>query len=378
MKSVDKSGIHIVSFDVPFPTDYGGVIDVYHRCKSLKEIGVYVILHCFEYGRGERAELLKVANEVHYYPRKKSLASLLSKKPFIVASRNAPELLENLVKDNFPLLFEGIHTCFFLDHPRLKNRWKGVRAHNVEHNYYEELAKIESNFFRKLFFRVEAKKLEKYEAIFSLADEILTVTPKDTLYFKKKYKKGIYIPVFNPLNWGEGEKGTGNYALFHGNLSVMENEFAFRFITSEIWENEFKLRLIVAGKNPSQRFLDYLNSSPFKVECVANPSNEKLNQLIREAKINLLPTFQNTGIKHKLLNCLSNGAFCIANTPMVEGTGLERMCFVANTTKEWKKLIQQLTEKANDQSFFTSRQEELQQIFDCTANAHKIMALAEK
>lgn len=378
MKSVDKSGIHIVSFDVPFPTNYGGVIDVYHRCKSLKEIGVYVILHCFEYGRGEQDELLKVANEVYYYPRKKTLSAILSKKPFIVASRNAPELLDNLVKDNYPILFEGIHTCFFLNHTSLKNRWKGVRAHNIEHYYYEELARIEPNFFRKQFFKSEAKKLKKFEAIFSFADEILTVTPKDTIYFKNKYKKGVYIPVFNPLDWGEGEKGTGNYALFHGNLSVIENEYAFRFLANDVWEKEFKLHLIVAGKDPSQKFLNYLNLLSFNVECIANPSNEKLNKLIREAKINLLPTFQNTGIKHKLLNCLSNGGFSIANTPMVEGTGLKKMCFIANTAGEWKKLIHQLTDKHSDQFFFIARQEELQQIFDCTANAHKIMALIEK
>ena len=57
-------GIHIVSFDVPFPPEYGGVIDVYFKAKALSEKGLKVLLHCFQYGRSriikfESVELVK-------------------------------------------------------------------------------------------------------------------------------------------------------------------------------------------------------------------------------------------------------------------------------------------------------------------------------
>ena len=62
--------IHIVAFDVPFPADYGGVIDVYSRLKLLKEKGWEVHLHCFEYGRGEQEDLESLI-KVSYYRKGK-------------------------------------------------------------------------------------------------------------------------------------------------------------------------------------------------------------------------------------------------------------------------------------------------------------------
>ena len=34
--------LHIVSFDVPFPPNYGGVIDVYYKCKHLHQLGIEI------------------------------------------------------------------------------------------------------------------------------------------------------------------------------------------------------------------------------------------------------------------------------------------------------------------------------------------------
>ena len=52
--------IHVVSFDVPYPANYGGVIDVFHRLKALHKNGYKIILHCFEYGRDKQIELDKI------------------------------------------------------------------------------------------------------------------------------------------------------------------------------------------------------------------------------------------------------------------------------------------------------------------------------
>ena len=375
MKSVDPSGIHIVSFDVPYPYNYGGVIDVYHRCKALKENGVRVILHCFEYGRGKQEVLLEVADEVFYYKRDTNPFLVLLPIPFIVRSRASQELLRNLKKDTYPILFEGIHTCAFLGHRALSSRWVGVRAHNIEHDYYAELAKIEPNWKKRLFFKLEAFKLKKFESVFQFADEILSVTRKDNDYFQKTYAKGVYVPVFNPLNWGEGERGTGDYALFHGNLTVVENVNAVQYLIDEVWEKDCGLRLVIAGKEPSFELVSWLIDR--NVTCIASPSNEELNVLIREAKINLLPTFQATGIKHKLLNALANGGYCLANTPMVEGTGLDKMVILANSVSEWKDAIRNLAVLPNDSSAFEQRTQQLRAIFDMQKNAELIMELAQ-
>ena len=91
MKSTDtmsENHLHIIAFDVPYPANYGGVIDVFYRVKALTEAGVKVHLHCFEYGRGEQ-EILKRCHEVKYYKRDTSFARQLSLTPYIVNSRRS-------------------------------------------------------------------------------------------------------------------------------------------------------------------------------------------------------------------------------------------------------------------------------------------------
>ena len=67
--------LHIVSFDVPFPTNYGGVIDVFYKLKALHKQGVEIYLHVYEYGIGEQKELLNYCKEVFYYPRNSFIKS---------------------------------------------------------------------------------------------------------------------------------------------------------------------------------------------------------------------------------------------------------------------------------------------------------------
>ena len=49
--------LNIVSFNIPYPANYGGVIDVYYKLEALRACGVKLILHCFEYERPHAPEL---------------------------------------------------------------------------------------------------------------------------------------------------------------------------------------------------------------------------------------------------------------------------------------------------------------------------------
>ena len=39
--------LHVVALNIPWPANYGGVIDIYYKVKALHECGVKIILHCF-------------------------------------------------------------------------------------------------------------------------------------------------------------------------------------------------------------------------------------------------------------------------------------------------------------------------------------------
>ena len=152
--------LHIIAFDVPFPPDYGGVIDIFYKLKALQEEGIKITLHCFEYGRGKKNELDNYCEKIFYYKRKASKHLLLDSLPYIVASRKSEELVSNLTKDNSPILFEGLHCCFHLSDKRLKTRKKIVRMHNIEHTYYSNLAKVEKKFSEKNISRGNQRNLK--------------------------------------------------------------------------------------------------------------------------------------------------------------------------------------------------------------------------
>jgi len=339
------NSINIISFDVPYPANYGGVIDVFYKIKAFYNEGIKVHLHCYEYGRGEQKELENYCETVTYYKRKTGTVSFLSKLPYIVKSRASKTLKENILKNDFPILFEGLHTCFLLSDDALKNRFKIVRNHNVEHHYYKNLAKAEKNDFRKRYFKTEAKRLKQFEPILKHANLCLAISESDLAYFKKTYPtiKNSYAPAFHPSSEVKINTQKGNYALYHGNLSVSENINAVKFLIKKVF-NDLPVPLIIAGLNPSKEVKNLIENNP-NVSLVANPTDEKLNELITNAQVNLLYTEQATGLKLKLLNVLFNGKHCLANNLILEGSSLKTCCTVANTEKEYKteliKLMQQ-------------------------------------
>ena len=65
--------LHIITHDIPFPADFGGVIDIFYKIKSLHQNGVKIHLHCFENKRTRQIELEKYCEAVYYYERKTGL-----------------------------------------------------------------------------------------------------------------------------------------------------------------------------------------------------------------------------------------------------------------------------------------------------------------
>ena len=365
-----ENHLHIIAFDVPYPANYGGVIDVFYRVKALSEAGVKVHLHCFEYGRGEQ-EILNRCYEVKYYKRNTSFVKQLSLMPFIVNSRCSEALVQDLLKDNYPILCEGLHTTAILSDKRLKKRKIYVRAHNVEHDYYRGLGESERWGWKKLFFLAEAWKLKRYESVLRNASGIFAISQKDADYFGKHYQNVTLVPGFNAADSVCSEKGRGEYVLYHGNLSVKENEIAAKWLIENVF-SELDLHCIIAGLNPSNK-LKKLADKYSNVTLVANPDDAEMIDLLRQAQVNILVTNQPTGLKLKLLNALYNGRFCLVNSDMVKGTSLESLCVVADDPEQMISEIKRLMEEDFTEEDIEERDAQMRQLYNNEENAKKIV-----
>ena len=367
--------LHLISFNIPFPANYGGVIDVFYKIKALHQEGIKIHLHCYEYGRAESDELLKYCASVHYYKRSNTLAKQFSTLPFIVNSRNSKVLLENLLKDDAPILFEGLHCCAILNHLKLKHRQKIVRMHNVEWQYYEHLASLEKDFLKKNYFKVEASKLKRFEKIVENVDVLLAISQLDFNYFKGKYPSvpTHLVPAFHPNEKVNIKSGRGDYALFHGDLSVKDNDESVLWLIKEVFQF-IDYQLIIAGLSPSGNLIEKVKQFE-NISLEANVSEVRLNELIQDAHVNVLFSFQSAGMKLKLLNALYRGRFCLVNAKMVSDDSLEELCLIENEGIGFQKTLHQLFEKSFSEDEVLKRKTKLEVYLSNENSAKKIKTI---
>ncbi len=360
--------LHIVSFNVPWPANYGGVIDVYHRLVALARMGLRVDLHCFAYGREPAPELERWAR-VFYYDRKPAWTGLLSAEPYIVSSRGSVRLLDRLLGDTAPILFEGLHTTHFLADPQLRGRRKVVRLHNVEWQYYRGLAEVTRGLFREWYFREEARRLKRYERVLEHADALACIAPADTAYYAERFgTKAWHVPAFHPFARVESAPGRGDFALYHGNLSVPENVQAATWLAG--WWPAEGLPLVLAGMDPDWKLVELLRERPH-IRLVADPDEPAMDRLVRDAQVHVLPTFQPTGIKLKLLRSLFQGRHVVANPDMVAGNGLDRFCRVAESPEAFRAAVAAVAERPFGEEDLAARRP-LEAVYSNTAGAEAL------
>ncbi|MBQ6084494.1 MAG: glycosyltransferase [Bacteroidales bacterium] len=373
MRNTSDNHIHIVSFDIPCPVNYGGVIDVFFKLQALYERGFKVHFHCFEYGREHSERLESLCVSVDYYKRDMSFWKFFSGKPYIVTSRLSEALIQELLKDDYPILLEGLHTCGVLLDERMRGRKIFVRAHNLEHEYYRYLAKTEKNLRKKLFLRIESLKLKKFEAVLSKATGILAISNKDYEYFKKSFKNVYLIPAYAGFDKVDVLEGLGDYVLYHGKLDISENYNAAEFLIKEVFKDS-GIKFKIAGMNPPRHLLACAEKEP-NVEIVENPDDETLQELIRNAQINILVTAQSTGLKLKLLNALFNGRYCVVNDKMVEGLDVNDLCYVANNAMEIKTIVSDLMTKPFVEEQVAIRKSRMEAFYNSSHSTDRLVEL---
>ncbi len=368
--------LHIVCLDVPWPADYGGAIDMMNRIMTLHKMGILIHLHYFSYNeRGIPNELNQFCESINVYEREKINNGFSFTMPYIVASRINEQLISRLQEDNYPILLEGIHTTGILSKLDRRNRKIVVRMHNEESLYYKELARAESGILKKIYFQNESRLLKKYSH--HLPDDCLyaCVSEKDIAVFKNDYKltRVEFLPTFPAWQSVSGQEGQGNLCLYHGNLSVPENEEAALWLLCNVF-TKARVPFVIAGKKPSRR-LQKLAGLCQHTCLVADPCETEMNDLVRKAHVHVLPCFNKnvTGIRLKLLHSLFEGRHCVVNEPIVAGTGLESACHIGTNANAFASIITQLYHQPFTREEIILRKQLLGTTYDNEKNTRKLI-----
>lgn len=368
-----KKHLHIISFNVPYPADYGGAMDVFYKLKALHEQDVQIHLHCFDYGRGQQDALITYCSSVQYYERYTGHKGISNTLPYIVSSRKNEQLLHTLLQDDHPILMEGIHCTYLLLDKRFANRKCFVRLHNPEYQYYRDMCNTTTSSIKKIYYWIESKLLKSYERKIASKAVFMGITEKDCNIYQNELgcKTIELLPLFIPGWRMQCLEGIGTYCLYHGDLSVDANEKAAIWLLEKIF-SKVNVPFVITGKNPSEKLYALAQANGHTC-LVANPSDKEIQDMISKAHINVLPSYTSTGIKIKLVNALFNGRHCVVNDATVSGSGLESACHIGTTANAFREIIAQLYHQPFTADEIELRKRLLVTMFNNDVNAGKVV-----
>ena len=334
MKQVHKY-IHVVCPEIPEPCSPADMADTYFQLKFLHAAGYQVILHCFHDHTGQSTTHLEnITSRIHLYTRRQGHKGVSMRHPYCISSRSNPQLLENLLQQPCPVLFQGTATTFYL--PQLAaNGYKTiVRINGIASELYEAFTKCEKLLLKKAYSFNEARLIRKWEEKIAEQAIIITSTISDQQKFQQLYNctRAKYLASFIPIPEIKIQLGTGMYCLYYGDMSNPENEKMVYWLSENIFR-KMTVPLIVADTGNTPRTHD--DPHPQSNICMVHSATETaLTELIQKAQVILLPRCHNNGFDRRLVQALEKGRYCICNDMMIQDTGLERLFVVANESDE--------------------------------------------
>ncbi|GAC1382093.1 MAG: hypothetical protein NVSMB45_07830 [Ginsengibacter sp.] len=246
-----------------------------------------------------------------------------------------------------------------------------MRLHNIEHEYYHKLSLCEKNLFRKIYFKIESALLKSYEKKIATKAPFYAVSLKDCLEFKKMGATDVhYLPVFTSSNIVRSSLGDSGFCLYHGKLSVAENIKAVGWLMEII--KKTSIPLVIAGKDPNADLITEAEENG-NICVIANPASNEMEDLIRKAHVNVLPSFNSTGVKIKLIESLLVGKHCVINSGSISDEHLIGLCHTASGPKQMKELIQNLMNTPFTDNDISKRKQILENIYNNEKNSLKLI-----
>ncbi len=367
---MNERSLHIISFDNPFPPNYGGVIDVYYKVKALHLLDVKIHLHCFvDDIPSDYSALETVTEKVYFYKRKNKFWSCFQIIPFSVHSRFSHKLIERLNQDDFPVFFEGLQSTAVLNHIVKRPGKVFLRLHNNEEKYYKGISKSEKNSLRKWAYRLESTKYKVYQkSIFQQFDNVFTLSETENFEVNSTAGNGVYIPVFHGNNEVKRHSEYGRFALYHGDLRISDNLKAVDFLIS-VFKKLPDYKLIIASA-AGRKFVESKIKNTPSIEFTEIKQESDLKQLFDEAHLHVLYSFQQSGTKLKVINALFKGRFCLINSNMVDDKRIKKLCLLAENETEFKKKIELAMQTPFSSDSY--RESVLKEVLDDSKNAKQL------
>lgn len=332
----------------PYPTLFGGAVDVWERVIGLKKLGHEVDMVFTEKvaPTEEDLKLMKqFVSNIYFVKRKNHWKQLFSSLPLQVLSRDGFKKIQ-FTQTYDIVIAEGEFCAQVVQNSTLLYKSLVVRIHNNEAFYFSQLKKSVDSFLKKAYYTLEVPKIEKYTAKVLQKANRLWYISFDEYQQSLHADKAVFLPVPINENCVDHSPVSQNKVLFVGALFMPNNIFALDWYLSHVHPNFIDRKgyeLVVVGavksKDEERNIINKYGSLP-KVTLAFNQND--LEPFYAPTKAFINPMFHGSGVKIKSVMALVNGLPLVSTNVGIEGMGLtDQMFWRANTAKEF---ILQLTE----------------------------------
>jgi glycosyltransferase involved in cell wall biosynthesis len=237
--------------------------------------------------------------------------------------------LKRAIRNNFDIIqIEGLSMYHYLPVIRQNTSAPVVfRPHNIENLIWSRLADEERNWFRSLYFRNLAHRIEKVEKkILNEFDAIVPISFSDLTWFKAEGLSRpalVTVPGYAPEEICEYSDTVPDKVFFIGALDWLPNIYGLNWFIKQVWPMVVDripgAEFIIAGRNASEKTIATLKGHNITFTGEVESSSE----FIKDKTVMVVPLFSGSGIRMKIIEGMSLGK-CIVATPMAaEGLDCE-------------------------------------------------------
>lgn len=222
-----------------------------------------------------------------------------------------------------------------------------LNSANIEYEIWERLAK-KSTGLKNKYFQILSKQLKaEEEIIWTKTEGIICATQKDktTIAQIVKTKKLVTLPFFLDVALYPVSVNKGNSLnFFHlGAMDWMPNVEGLEWFVDSVWKNiETSSVLHLAGKDMPSSFFQFPYTN-VEVSGFVDDAIEYMSQF----EVMIVPLLSGSGIRVKIIEAMALGKCIISTSVGAEGINYtdQENIWIANTEKEFKTAINQLTQQ---------------------------------
>lgn len=368
---LDRMKVLWISQNVPYPPKSGVLLRNYNLIRLTSRFAAIDLIAIVKknampssYAEMAVPELLKLCSSVQTVrlPAEESrihfmwvlLKSLFTNAPFTVNWAMASTLKKALDKavsgTNYDLVyFDSVSLADYRHY--VTSAARVLNHHNIESQLFERRIAYERNPLKRLYLRLEARKLRRCEAaVVGEFDSNLMVSSLDALRLGEfcpgtktaLVANGVDVDYFRSSDAAAAEPG---HLIMVSGMNWFPNLDAVLYMMETIWpvlvRTTPSVRLTIVGARPPQRVTELAARDP---RITVTGFVDDIRPYMDRAQVYLCPMRDGGGTRLKILDALSMGKPIVATTMALEGIDVEpeQEVLVGDTCDAFVAQIQRL------------------------------------